>query len=169
MDLFLDKAVSYKKLIFHGDSDVVKNPIIKNVGFTKDFGYGFYLTEIAQQAERWAKHKARVEGIPTVSVFQFDLTRAVNELRYLHFDSMSEEWLDFVVDCRSDKVHDWDIVEGPMADDTIYNYISQFLDGTISRDEFWILAKFRYATYQYVFNEKALSYINYVNSYEVRL
>lgn len=34
---------------------------------------------------------------------------------------MSEEWLDFIADCRHGKIHDYDIVEGPMADDTIWN------------------------------------------------
>ena len=42
---------------------------------------------------------------------------------------MTEEWLDFIVACRSGQSHDYDIVEGPMADDTIYNYVQNFIDG----------------------------------------
>ena len=57
---------------------------------------------------------------------------------------MTEEWLDFVVACRNGTSHEYDIVEGPMADDTIYNYIQEFLDGKISREAFWALAKFKY-------------------------
>ena len=49
---------------------------------------------------------------------------------------MTEEWLDFIVACRQGKSHKYDIVEGPMADDTIYNYIQNFIDGKISRAAF---------------------------------
>ena len=44
----------------------------------------------------------------------------------LHFDVMTEEWLDFIVACRNGCGHDFDIVEGPMADDQIFNYIQNF-------------------------------------------
>ena len=56
--------------------------------------------------------------------------------------------MDFIIACRSGIPHDWDIVEGPMADDTIYNYIQEFQDGKISREAFWALVKFRYPTHQ---------------------
>jgi len=65
---------------------------------------------------------------------------------------MTEEWLDFVVACRNGTSHEYDIVEGPIADDTIYNYIQEFLDGKISQEAFWALAKFKYPTHQICFN-----------------
>ena len=52
---------------------------------------------------------------------------------------MTDEWLDFVVACRQGIKHDYDMVEGPMADDTIYNYLQNYLDGKISRAAFWEL------------------------------
>ena len=64
-----------------------------------------------------------------------------DSLRILKFNEMTEEWLDFIIACRSGISHNWDIVEGPMADDTIYNYIQEFEDGKISREAFWALAK----------------------------
>ena len=54
---------------------------------------------------------------------------------------MSDEWLDFVVDCRRGAEHDFDIVEGPMADDTIWDYVEDFMKGSISREAFWVLVK----------------------------
>ena len=65
---------------------------------------------------------------------------------------MKEEWLDFIVACRQGKSHKYDIVEGPMADDTIYNYIQNFIDGKISRAAFWELVKFKYPTHQISFH-----------------
>ena len=81
------------------------------------------------------------------------------------FPEMTEEWLDFVVDCRSGKAHQYDIVEGPMADDTIYNYIQNFIDGKISREAFWVLAKFKYPTHQISFHTiSALDTLKFIGS-----
>lgn len=55
------------------------------------------------------------------------------QLDIKEFKEMSEEWLDFIVSCRSGKKHDYDIVIGAMADDQIYNYISDYIDGVITR------------------------------------
>ena len=73
-------------------------------------------------------------------------------LRILKFPEMTEAWLDFIVACRSGKPHDYDIVEGPMANDTIFNYIQNFVDGKISRAAFWELAKFKKPTHQISFH-----------------
>ena len=51
---------------------------------------------------------------------------------------MTEEWLDFIIDCRSGKSHNYDIVIGAMADDQIYNYISDYIEGVITRDQFGV-------------------------------
>ena len=74
----------------------------------------------------------------------------INCLLYTSSD-LSEEWLDFIVDCRSGLEHKYDIVEGPMADDTIWDYIEDFIEGNISREAFWVLVKFKYPTHQVVF------------------
>lgn len=75
---------------------------------------------------------------------------------------MTEEWLDFIVACRSGKSHDYDIVIGAMADDQIYNYVSDYIDGVITREQFWVLAKFKYPTHQIVFcTQHALDCLKY--------
>lgn len=51
--------------------------------------------------------------------------------------------------------HDYDIVEGPMADDQIWNFVEGFIDGRISRRAFWELVKFNYPTHQVVFCTEA--------------
>lgn len=89
-------------------------------------------------------------------------------LRMLQFPEMTEEWLDFIVDCRSGKSHDYDIVEGPMANDTIFNYIQNFIDGKISRSAFWELAKFKKPTHQISFNTtRSLETLRFTTAYEV--
>lgn len=85
-----------------------------------------------------------------------------DNLNIKEFTEMSEEWLDFIVDCRSGKDHNYDIVIGAMADDQIYNFVSDYIDGTITREQFWVLAKFKYPTHQIAFCTKdALKCLEY--------
>lgn len=61
---------------------------------------------------------------------------------------MTEEWLDFIINCRHGIPHAHDIVIGAMANDQIYNYIADYIDGVITREQFWSLARFKYPTHQ---------------------
>lgn len=55
-----------------------------------------------------------------------------------------------------------------MTDDQIYNYISDYMDGSITRDQFWIMAKFKYPTHQINFcTKKALECLAYRSFEEV--
>ena len=86
-------------------------------------------------------------------------------LKILKFDEMTDQWLDFIAECRNGLVHDYDIVEGPMADDTVWNYVNDFLAGDISRSVFWELAKFKYPTHQISFHTlKALDCLKFERS-----
>ena len=88
------------------------------------------------------------------------------ELKIKRFLEMSDEWLDFIAACRNGVPHDYDVVEGPMADDTIFNYVQSFLDGEISRAAFWELAKFKYPTHQISFHTaRALAALKFERSY----
>lgn len=81
---------------------------------------------------------------------------------------MTDEWLDFVTACRRGISHEYDIIEGPMADDEIWDYVEDFFAGRISREAFWELAKFKHPTHQIVFcNDKALQTLTYKSSYEL--
>ena len=81
---------------------------------------------------------------------------------------MTEEWLDFIVACRNGKPHPHDIVIGAMANDQIWNYVADFISGILTREQFWILAKFKHPTHQIAFcSEKALSCLSFQSSQEV--
>lgn len=134
-------ATMAKSLIYHGSYTEIQQPEIRKGRNTKDFGTGFYCTLIQEQAERWAKRY----DIPTVNVYSM----LINEdLNILEFPSMTEAWLDFIVACRNGESHNYDIVIGAMANDQIYNYISDFVAGDITRKQFWTMARFKYPTHQ---------------------
>ena len=83
---------------------------------------------------------------------------------------MTDEWLDFIVACRSGKKHDYDIVIGSMANDQIYNYVNDFIDGIITREQFWSLAKFKYPTHQINYcTERALKCLKFEYSEKVAI
>lgn len=127
--------------LFHGSNVVVDQPKIITDGYYKDFGYGFYCTNLEKQAKRWALVKQHGH---VVNVYDYLENKSLN---ILVFDEMTDEWLDFVVACRQGIKHDYDMVEGPMADDTIWNYVDDFTRGEISRTAFWELVKFKYPTH----------------------
>ncbi|WP_373687754.1 DUF3990 domain-containing protein [Clostridium tagluense] len=89
-------------------------------------------------------------------------------MKILKFDNMTDEWLDFVVSCRRGISYTYDIVEGPMADDTIWDYIEDYIDGIITREAFWVLVKFKYPTHQIAFcNDKSLENLKYEGAYSL--
>ena len=149
-------------ILYHGSNVVVTTPQILENGFYKDFGYGFYCTIYEKQARRWAITKRKYH---IVSKYEY---KENADLKTKIFNEMTEEWLQFVVDCRRGIRHEYDIVEGPMADDTIWDYVEDYMAGRISKAAFWELVKFKYPTHQIVFcTERALQTIKYEGSYSI--
>lgn len=152
-----------KMTVYHGSFAIVKQPQIIIGKNTKDFGSGFYCTIIREQAERWAKRY----NTPIVNTYT---VRMDTKLNILEFKEMTEEWLDFIIACRHGITHEYDIVIGAMANDQIYNYIADYIDGIITRDQFWSLAKFKYPTHQINFcTPKALECLTFVAGEELKL
>lgn len=100
-------------LLYHGSKEEVVYPEIRITRYTKDFSWGFYCTNNYQQAYRWADRRS-ADGL--VNIYRYVENP---DLKILRFPEMSDEWLDFIAKCRAGETHPYDIVEGPMADDTI--------------------------------------------------
>ena len=115
-------------LLYHGSKEEVVYPEIRITRYTKDFSWGFYCTNNYQQAYRWADRRS-ADGI--VNVYRYVENP---DLKILRFPEMSDEWLDFIAKCRAGETHPYDIVEDPMADDTIWDYVNGFTSGQISRE-----------------------------------
>jgi hypothetical protein len=148
-------------IVYHGGYCSIEFPKIINGKHAKDFGIGFYCTQIQKQAVRWAKRYA------TAVINSYDCV--INQdLNVLHFEDMTEEWLDFIVSSRIGMPHDYDIVIGSMANDQIYNYVSDYINGMLTREQFWVLAKYKHPTHQINFcTEQSLRCLTYIKSEEV--
>lgn len=147
--------------VFHGASSEVREPRIIAGRFTKDFGPGFYCTIIREQAERWARR------FSASAVSEYEV-RLRPTLRVREFRDMCDEWLDFIAAYRGGRPHDYDVVIEPMANDQVWNYVADFLDGIITRGQFWALARSKYPTHQIAFcSGDALKCLVFVSSEEV--
>lgn len=150
-----------KMTVYHGSYTIIEKPQILKGKNTKDFGLGFYCTIIREQAIRWAKRY----DTPIINIYTVKLN---TDLNILEFKEMSEPWLDFIIQCRNGIQHNYDIVIGAIANDQIYNYIADYIDGIITREQFWSLAKFKYPTHQINFcTKKALDCLEFKYGEEV--
>jgi hypothetical protein len=143
--------------VYHGSSIEIINIDLSKCGLYRDFGKGFYVTNILEQAAYWAERKGgdnNTEGYVT----EFEFTETAFEhwkFRVLRFDDYTEEWLDFVVMNRNPgspiPAHDYDIVEGPVADDKVTLRLNIYLKGNLSKEAFLEELKYFKRTHQICF------------------
>jgi len=143
--------------VYHGSYTKIDVIDLEKCEIGKDFGRGFYVTKIREQAEFWAERKGLSHNT-TGFVTEFDFNE--NAFQYFHlkvlqFDGYNEEWLDFVAINRNPKAkqptHDYDIVEGPVANDKIATRINDYLGKKVSKPDFLEELKFIRETHQICF------------------
>ena len=123
-------------ILYHGGTEAVMRPDCKAGRPDLDFGQGFYVTLLQDQAEGFARRKARDrKGNPVISVYEFDYENAVKDCAYLNFEFYDEAWLDFVVESRSG-LKPWaefDIVEGGVANDRVIDTVELYTIGILDK------------------------------------
>ena len=159
--------------LYHGSYIEVKNPLV-NVGRKNlDFGQGFYLTNIKEQAEAWSKIIATRKGKnikPVVNVYNFDYFRTKNiGYRFNEFETYNIEWLNFVVDCRKGKdvFSDYDIVIAGSIDDEIANIVVDYEKGVITAEQALEQLRYKDVNHQIcILNQEIIDYcLEFVESY----
>lgn len=154
--------------IYHGSWIEVSVPDLKHSRTDVDFGKGFYVTPIREQAVKWCgRFKRRgKQGIVTSYIFD---DCAIQNLNVLKFDSYSEEWLDFILNCRREKdSSDYDIVMGGVANDKVFNTVELYFDHLIDKKEAINRLKYEKPNMQICFRTiSALETLRYEGSVEV--
>ena len=130
--------------LYHGSNMKVEVPQLILSNRTLDFGPGFYTTSDESQAKRWAKlqTKRRKKGTAVLSVYDFDEVQAAN-LAILRFEEADQKWLNFVTQNRKNLYNGdkFDLVIGPVANDTTMPVLSDYMAGNISEEVALILLK----------------------------
>jgi hypothetical protein len=141
--------------VYHGSYTQITEIDLSKCEPQRDFGQGFYVTKYHRQAEFWAFRKgmrAHTEGV--ITEFDFDENIYDNsKFKVLRFENYTDEWFDFVIKNRETlkPIHDYDIVEGPVADDKIQRRLQQFLNGKITKEQFFAELKHPEPSHQICF------------------
>ncbi|MCM1041744.1 MAG: DUF3990 domain-containing protein [Bacteroides sp.] len=160
-------------ILYHGSNLDIKSIDLSFSKKGKDFGIGFYLNDNLLQAQKMAERTTSrmATGTATVSAFEFDETclHAPNGLNVKIFEDYSVEWAQFVLENRKNKTgespHPYDIVVGPIANDTVGVQIRRFLMGILSIED--LIKELRFnadRAVQYFFgSEKAIALLKKIS------
>jgi hypothetical protein len=163
--------------VYHGSTVIIQTPELYRSIRTLDFGPGFYTTTNREQAvsfaqkvyEREIRQGKKPEG-KFVSQYEIDYENAKGKLDILSFDFADEAWFDFIMANRRNIYtgRTYDIVYGPVANDTIYNTLIAFETGVLSKEETLARLKVRNLYNQMTFKTgEALSCLRYTGFLEV--
>ncbi len=154
--------------LYHGSNVMITQVDFSKCHKFKDFGCGFYLTDNIRHARNMAFRRCmRTGGEECITEYDFDFKNAIKNLRVKIFDKPTEEWAEFVMMNRNEAIshpaHEYDIVVGPIADDSVVMSFRLFQNGYISLSELVKRLEYKELSTQYFFhNNKAISYLTRV-------
>ena len=160
--------------LYHGSDIAVEAPLARAGRANLDFGCGFYLTQLREQAESWAQVIASRKGrnaTPILNIYEFDVEKAIN-YRYKHFDCYDLEWLEYVIDCRrGGSIQEaYDIIEGGVANDNVIDTVEDYEKGIITAEQ--ALGQLRYKKVNHqlcIRNQEVIdTCLKYVESVELK-
>ena len=158
--------------LYHGSYIAVPLPLV-GLGRNKvDFGQGFYLTNLHDQAKAWAETIAERKGRntkPIVSAYTLDYSSVkTGDFRVKVFDSYDIEWLEYVIDCRrgGEMQKQYDIVEGGVANDNVIDTVEDYENDIITAEQ--ALGQLRYKKVNHqlcILNQEIIDkYLTFINS-----
>lgn len=134
--------------LYHSSTVLVEQPDTIHSREYLDFGKGFYLTSIYDQAERYAQRFVRRNRDAWLNSYEFDFVNS--DWKVLQFDSYNREWLQFVSKCRAGEDDtDYDLVIGGIANDKVIQTLDRYLEGELSESDTLGLLKYEKPNIQY--------------------
>lgn len=159
--------------LYHGSIEKVDVPEIRISNRTLDYGSGFYTTTSLSQAEDWVRRRMKENHTNRgyVNVFEYNENLA-NGLNVRMFNQPTNEWVDFVMQNRTQKgfVHPYDIVYGPVANDRVYAAFALYEGGVLDKQNLIAELKTYKLVDQYLFHtKKALETLTFIKAKEVKI
>lgn len=156
--------------LYHASSLVIEHPDVYHSREYLDFGKGFYLTSMYSQAEKYAQ-RFLLRG-KRAFVNEYWLDDDLTDCRVKVFARYDEEWLDYVGKCRKGMCEAaYDIVEGGIANDKVFNTIDLYFSGTMSKDDALGRLAFEHPNHQLcILNQNVLGrHLHFVDAKDVKL
>ena len=125
--------------LYHGSFVPIPEPLT-NVGRKElDFGPGFYVTNLREQAVRWARRVCVIRAMetPTLSIYEFEEDKLPTNIKRLCLKHYDNEWLDFIVSSRrgEEPWRGYDIIEGGVANDQVIDTVEDYFSGRITTEQ----------------------------------
>lgn len=160
-------------IVYHGSNMIVEYPDIKHSFRALDFGKGFYVTTVREQAERWARRKADICGENEAVVTVYNMTEDFNGLTCKCFETDLTEWIDFVCKCRDEEKDylRYDVIKGKVANDKVFRVVDMYHSGIWDKKRALEEIK-AYPNYDQIafISQKAINYLlRYESFYEVTM
>jgi len=161
-------------LIYHGSNTIVEKPRLIIPNRALDFGNGFYTTTNIEQAVSFANNvvnRNEGSGIPVINHYEVDYEKIINEFNILKFDYADNDWIDFVHANRMSKYSgkQYDVVIGPVANDTVYRVFRLFESGDIDRETIIKRLKITELYNQVTFcTERVITQLKFLKSEELK-
>ena len=126
-------------MLYHGSYASIPAPLTGVGRKELDFGPGFYVTSLREQAERWARRVCVIRAVdtPLLSIYEFDESLLPADVRRLRLEHYDQQWLDFVVSSRrgEEPWRDYDIIEGGVANDQVIDTVEDYYAGRITAEQ----------------------------------
>lgn len=119
-------------IVYHGGTEIVEHPICQLGRRHLDFGRGFYITELRQQAVEWARSVAsRRMQQPLLNKYILDKEAIIEHWRCKIFEAYDREWMDFIIANRLGRnaSENYDYIEGGVANDRVIDTINLYMSG----------------------------------------
>ncbi len=118
-------------IVYHGSTEIVQKPDVQHSYRTLDFGRGFYVTTVREQAERWARRKADIFGVNKAIVNIYQMHDDTNGFHVKLFEEDLIEWIDFVCRCRDGEkdYQKYDVIFGKVANDKVFRVVDMYHTG----------------------------------------
>ena len=115
-------------IVYHGSTEIVENPDIEHSYRPLDFGKGFYVTTVKEQAMRWARRKADILGTEKSVLNLYQMEENTAGFLVKTFDEDLLEWIDFVCGCRDGATEylKYDLISGMVADDKVFRVVDMY-------------------------------------------
>ncbi|MDE6237136.1 MAG: DUF3990 domain-containing protein [Muribaculaceae bacterium] len=123
--------------VYHAGTDRIEHPLCRKGRKNLDFGQGFYVTDIYDQAMNLAKARAiERKASAKLNIYHLHKDEFLRDGKCLVLNQYDDEWLDFIVHCRAGKDiwKSYDYVEGGVADDRVINTVNLYIQGFISKE-----------------------------------